>query len=240
MDTANPNFWVAFIAGILSFLSPCCLPLYPSYISYITGISYDKMQGEQDKRLIRRTALMHSLFFALGISIIFVALGFGAGLVGRFFLQYQALIRQIGGIVIIVMGLFLAGVIQWETLMKERKWHLRHKPTGYLGSILVGISFSAGWTPCIGPILTAVLAIAATDPANGALLMTAYSLGFAIPFLILAYTLGSVRWLLKYSGTIARIGGVVMVLMGILLYTNAMTMISAYLTRIFGVGWFGL
>ncbi|MFC4767711.1 cytochrome c biogenesis CcdA family protein [Effusibacillus consociatus] len=233
-DPSNPNFLVAFAAGILSFLSPCCLPLYPSYISYITGISYDRMSGERDKFQIRRTALVHSLFFVLGFSIIFVALGFGAGFIGRFFIQYQDLIRQIGGIVIIVMGLFLAGILKWESLLKERKWHLRNKPAGYLGSMLVGISFSAGWTPCIGPILTAVLAVAATDPANGVWLMAAYSLGFAIPFLILAYSLGSVRWLLKYSGVIARIGGIVMVIMGILLYTNAMTAITAYLIRLFG------
>lgn len=233
-DTANPNFWVAFAAGILSFLSPCCLPLYPSYISYITGISYDKMQGERDKLQIRRAALMHSVFFVLGFSVIFVALGASAGLIGRFFVQYKDVIRQIGGIVIIVMGLFLAGVIKWEYLMKERKWHLRNKPAGYLGSMLVGVSFSAGWTPCIGPILTAVLAIAATDPANGAWLMVAYSLGFAIPFLVLAYSLGSVRWLIRYAGTIARIGGIVMVIMGILLYTNAMTVITVYLIRLFG------
>ncbi len=192
------------------------------------------MQGERDRFAIRRMALVHSLFFVLGFSVIFVALGASAGLVGRLFVQYKDLIRQIGGIVIIVMGLFLAGVIKWESLMKERKWHLRNKPAGYFGSLLVGISFSAGWTPCIGPILASVLAIAATDPANGTRLMIAYSLGFAIPFLILAYSLGSVRWLLKYSGVIARIGGIVMVLMGILLYTNAMTAITIYLVRLFG------
>ncbi|WP_131927743.1 cytochrome c biogenesis CcdA family protein [Effusibacillus lacus] len=226
--------FIAFAAGILSFLSPCCLPLYPSYISYITGISYDQMQGERDRFRIRRTALLHSFFFVLGFSIIFIALGASAGLIGQLFNEYKDLIRQIGGIIIIVMGLFLAGIIKWEYLMKERKFHLRNKPAGYLGSVLVGITFSAGWTPCIGPILTAVISLAATDPVNSAWLMVAYSLGFAIPFLILAYSLGSVRWLLKYSGTIAKIGGYVMIIMGILLYTNAMTVITVYLIQIFG------
>ncbi|BCJ88365.1 cytochrome c biogenesis CcdA family protein [Effusibacillus dendaii] len=233
-DTSNPNMLMAFVAGVLSFLSPCCLPLYPSYISYLTGISYEKLQGERDNFRIRRTALVHSIFFVIGFSIIFVALGFGAGAVGKIFNQYKDLIRQIGGIIIIVMGLFLTGAIKWESLLKERKWHLRNKPAGYIGSVLVGVSFSAGWTPCIGPILASVLAIAATDPANGVGLMSAYSLGFAIPFLILAYSLGSVRWLLKYSSVISRIGGIVMVIMGFLLLTNAMTVITIYMIKLFG------
>lgn len=166
-DASNPNMLMAFLAGVLSFLSPCCLPLYPSYISYLTGISYEKLQGERDKFQIRRTVLVHSIFFVIGFSIIFVALGFGAGTIGKIFNQYKDLIRQIGGIIIIVMGLFLTGIIKWESLLKERKWHLRNKPAGYLGSVLVGISFSAGWTPCIGPILASVLAMAATNPTNG-------------------------------------------------------------------------
>jgi cytochrome c-type biogenesis protein len=192
------------------------------------------MQGKGDLAQIRKTALTHSLFFVLGFSIIFVALGFGASAIGKIFVQYQDLIRQIGGILIIVMGLFLAGVIKWEFLMKEKKWHLGNKPAGYFGSMLVGISFSAGWTPCIGPILASVLAIAATSPSSGVLLMVSYSLGFAVPFLILAYSLGSVRWIMKYSATISKIGGWIMVLMGILLLTNAMTVITIYLIKLFG------
>lgn len=233
-ESANPTLIVAFVAGLLSFISPCCLPLYPSYISYITGISYDQMQGKGDRAQIRKTALTHSLFFVLGFSIIFVALGFGASAIGTVFIKYQELIRQIGGILIIVMGLFLTGIIKWEFLMKEKKWHMTNKPAGYLGSMLVGISFSAGWTPCIGPILASVLAIAATSPSSGVLLMVSYSLGFAIPFLILAYSLGSVRWIMKYSTTISKIGGIIMIIMGILLLTNAMTVITIYLIKLFG------
>ncbi|MFC4769875.1 cytochrome c biogenesis CcdA family protein [Effusibacillus consociatus] len=225
---------IAFVAGVLSFLSPCCLPLYPSYLSYLTGISYEKLQGTRDKFQMRKTVLSHSLFFVLGFSIIFVALGFGAGAIGRIFTQYKDLIRQIGGILIIVMGCFLAGIIRWEALMKEKKWNLRNKPAGYLGSLLVGISFSAGWTPCIGPILASVLTIAATDPLNGVRLMGAYSLGFAIPFLILAYSIGSVRWILKYSTLISRIGGILLIIMGFLLLTNTMTVITVYLIKLYG------
>ncbi|MBL0385567.1 cytochrome c biogenesis protein CcdA [Tumebacillus sp. ITR2] len=230
----NPTFWIAFLAGLLSFVSPCCLPLYPSYLSYITGVSYEQMQDQRDQGAVKRRALAHALFFVLGFSIIFVALGLSAGTIGRVFSTYSTLIRQVGGIVIIVMGLFMAGFLRVEWLMREMKWHTAKKPAGYLGAVIVGISFAAGWTPCIGPILASVLVVAATNPVSGMSLMVFYSLGFAIPFLIMAYTLGSVRWLLKYSGMLSKIGGIGMVLMGILLITNAMTSITTYLIRIFG------
>jgi len=234
-DTDNPTFIVAFFAGLLSFISPCVLPLYPSYLSYITGVSYDKMYGnERDIRAVRRSALMHSLFFTLGFSLIFIALGFSAGWFGQLFLKYQHLIRQIGGILIIVMGLFLTGVIKIDFLLRTSRMQVKNKPAGYLGAMLVGISFAAGWTPCIGPILASVLLLAATNPISGGSLMLFYSLGFAIPFLILAYSLGSIKWLVKYSGTIAKVGGVGMVIMGILLLTNSMTVITTKLIDLFG------
>ncbi|WP_347338326.1 cytochrome c biogenesis CcdA family protein [Tumebacillus amylolyticus] len=238
-SSSNPTFIIAFLAGLLSFVSPCVLPLFPSYMSFITGVSYDQMYGaERDTRLVRRKALAHSLFFILGFSIIFVALGFTSGTIGTFFLNNQELIRRVGGIFIVVMGLFMAGVVKIDFLMQTKKFQTRNKPVGYLGAIVVGISFAAGWTPCVGPILASVLLIAATNPVSGGSLMLFYSLGFAVPFIILAYTLGSVRWLLKYSEIISKIGGIGMVLMGILLITNGMTLITQWLQRLFG-GWIG-
>jgi cytochrome c-type biogenesis protein len=235
LSSSNPTFVIAFLAGLLSFVSPCVLPLYPSYLSYITGVSYDQMYGaERDTRLIRKKALTHSLFFVLGFSIIFVTLGFTSGTIGTIFTNYQELIRQVGGILIIVMGLFMSGLIKIDFLMQTKKFQTRNKPVGYLGAVIVGISFAAGWTPCVGPILASVLAIAATNPVSGGSLMLFYSLGFALPFIFLAYTLGSVRWLLKYSELITKIGGVGMVLMGILLVTNGMTLITQWLQRLFG------
>lgn len=230
----TPTFYLAFVAGLLSFVSPCCLPLYPSYISYITGVSFDEMKSTENRNKIRNKALVHSLFFVLGFSIIFIALGMSASVIGRLFVVYKDLVRQIGGILVIVMGLFLAGAIKPGFLYKQKKWTLKSKPVGYLGSMLVGISFAAGWTPCVGPILASVLILAATNAASGMILMFFYALGFAIPFLILAYTLGSVRSILKYSETISKIGGWLMVLMGILLLTNWITRISALLISIFG------
>jgi cytochrome c-type biogenesis protein len=239
-DSSNPTFLIAFLAGLLSFVSPCCLPLYPSYLSYITGVSYDNLFGQRDQKEIRRKVLMHSIFFVIGFSIIFIVLGFSAGAVGSFFVQYQDLIRKIGGIMIIVMGLFLSGFIRMDFLLRQVKLEVKtKKPASYFGAVLVGISFAAGWTPCIGPILASILMLAMNNPVSGGSLMLFYSLGFAIPFLVMAYTLGSVRWLLKYSETISKIGGIGMILMGILLFTNAMTTITNWLVSLFG-GFTGL
>ncbi|MGZ4031003.1 MAG: cytochrome c biogenesis CcdA family protein, partial [Tumebacillaceae bacterium] len=176
LQSSNPTFIIAFVAGLLSFISPCVLPLYPSYLSYITGISYDEMHADGDRSLVRRRSLMHSLFFCLGFSIIFVALGFTSSMVGTLFLDYSTLIRQIGAILIIVMGLFLSGLLKIDFLYKQAKFQLKSKPVGYLGAIVVGISCAAGWTPCIGPILASVLAIAASNPVSGVTLMLFYSI----------------------------------------------------------------
>ncbi|MDB5084383.1 MAG: cytochrome biosis protein [Bacilli bacterium] len=233
MNVAAPSLTIAFAAGLLSFVSPCCLPLYPSYISYITGVSFDQIKSAEH-RGVRSRAVIHSLFFIIGFSIIFVALGLSASLIGQFFITYKTIVRVLGGALIIVMGLFLLELIQWDFLFREKKWHLASKPTGYLGSILVGISFAAGWTPCIGPILSGVLLYAASNPGSGLLLMTSYTLGFAIPFLILAVTLGSIRWLQRYSMIVSKIGGAIMVVMGVLLMTDQMTRITAWLIHLTG------
>ncbi len=232
--TAAPSVWIAFLAGILSFISPCCLPLYPSYISYISGVAMDRSGAGLVTGEARRRALAHAVFFVLGFSVIFVALGASASLIGTVFAEYKPVISRIGGVVIVVMGLVLLGVIKWEFLAREFKWQAKSRRSGYLGAFIVGVSFSAGWTPCIGPILASVITVAATSEVSGGLLMSVYALGFALPFLLLAYTLGSVRWLQKYSEWTSRIGGAVMVVMGLLLLTGRMTLITAWLIRLFG------
>lgn len=237
--SASPSIWLAFLAGLVSFLSPCCLPLYPSYISYISGVSVGANTDVAVTHSIRRKALSHAVFFVLGFSVIFIALGASASLVGLLFAQYHTLVSQIGGIIVIVMGLVLMGIIKPSFLLREVKWHIESKPRGYLGAFVVGVSFSAGWTPCIGPILASVITVAATSQVNGALLMLFYTVGFAIPFLILAYTLGSVRWLHKYSHRVSQIGGGVMVLMGVLLATGQMTLVIKWLIGLYG-GYVGL
>jgi len=225
------NVWIAFFAGLASFISPCCLPLYPSYISYITGVSVSQLK-EGGSREVRMRTLSHTFFFVLGFSIVFYTLGYGAGALGDYFKEYQSLISKLSAILVIVMGLFLIGVFQPQFLMKERKFKINMKPAGYLGTFIIGIGFAAGWSPCIGPILQLIISMALNEPTMWFQYMTAYSLGFAVPFMVFAYFLGSTKWILKYSGRIMKIGGVLMILMGILLYTEQMTKITIWLNTI--------
>ncbi|MFH5184879.1 cytochrome c biogenesis CcdA family protein [Paenibacillus sp. TAB 01] len=226
------NSWIALWAGIASFISPCCLPLYPSYLSYITGISVSQLKSGEADNGVRTRTILHTLCFIVGFSIIFYSLGWGAGLVSNLFIDYKDLLRQIAAILIFVMGLFLLGIFQPNWLMRERKFQWRLKPAGYIGSVLIGMGFAAGWSPCIGPILSAILALATTNPDSWFPLISAYSLGFALPFFVLAFFIGSTRWILRYSSRIMKIGGGLMIVMAILLYTDRMTKITIWLNQI--------
>ncbi|AZK47043.1 cytochrome c biogenesis CcdA family protein [Paenibacillus lentus] len=229
---ADINVLVALGAGIASFISPCCLPLYPSYLSYITGMSVQTLKTEQNKREVRMKTMTHTLAFILGFSVVFYTLGFGAGLFGEFFISNRDLIRQISAILIILMGLFLLGIFQPQFLLKERKMDFKLKKTGYVASFIFGIGFSAGWSPCVGPILAAIISLAVSEPGAWLSLITAYTLGFAIPFFILAFFIGSTKWITRYSGAIMKIGGVLLLLMGVLLFTNQMYKITIWLQQI--------
>ncbi|WP_020616811.1 cytochrome c biogenesis CcdA family protein [Paenibacillus daejeonensis] len=232
------NIWLAFGAGFLSFISPCCLPLYPSYLSYITGISVTDLKAERRTRDVRIRTMVHTFFFMIGFCIVFYTLSYGTSAFGDFFRDYERLIRQISAIMIIVLGLVLVGFWQPRFLMKERKMDVQLGKKSYLGSIIFGIGFSAGWSPCVGPILSAILLLAATNPGTWFQLTTAYALGFAIPFFVLAFFIGSTRWILKYSSTIMKIGGGVMILMGILLFTDQMSRLTVWLNQ-FAPDWLG-
>ncbi|GGE22763.1 cytochrome C biogenesis protein CcdA [Marinithermofilum abyssi] len=231
---ADVSIWLAFAAGVLSFISPCCLPLYPSYLSYITGVSVSQLQDKEQSAELRRKTMIHTLFFILGFSIIYFALGFSASAVGKLFKEYQDTIRMLGGVLLAVMGLFLLGIFQPGFMMREKRLNIGGKRWGYLGSTLVGIGFAAGWTPCVGPILGSVLYMAAANPAAGLAYITAYTLGFAIPFFVMAFFLGRTRWILRYSQGLMKAGGAMMVIAGVLLYFNQMTMIINWLTQFTG------
>lgn len=226
------NIWLAFGAGFASFISPCCLPLYPSYLSYITGISVADLKGNANAKQKRMLTMSHTLFFILGFCTVYYALGYGTNVFAEFFSEYRQLIRQISAILIILMGLFLIGLFQPQLLMKDRRMNLIPKKASYISSFIFGIGFSAGWSPCMGPALTAILGLAATEPGTWFRLTSAYALGFAIPFFVLAFFLGTARWILKYSATVMKIGGAVMILMGILLFTDQMTKITIWLNVI--------
>jgi cytochrome c-type biogenesis protein len=220
--------WMAFFAGIASFISPCCLPLYPSYLSYMTGISVSQLKSGSDAAAVRLRTVLHSIFFALGFSVVFFTLGWSAGLLRDIFIDYKDLIRQLSAILILLMGLFMLGIFQPQFLMKERKWQVRMKPAGYAGSFVIGVGFAAGWSPCVGPILSTILALSLSGNVSWLPYITAYSLGFAIPFIVLAFFIGSTRWILRFSNLFMKIGGAVMIMIAILLYTGRMEKITIW------------
>ncbi|MBM7644940.1 cytochrome c-type biogenesis protein [Scopulibacillus daqui] len=235
---ANVNIFIAFGAGLLSFVSPCSLPLYPAYLSYITGISVDELK--ENNGLLQRRAWLHTLFFLAGFSLIFIALGLSSSFIGGLFHQFGDVIRQAGAILIIFFGVVVVGWLKPSFLMKDRKISFRERPSGFLGSMIIGMGFAAGWTPCTGPILAAVIALGVTHPSEGLFYMMAYVLGFAVPFIIFSFFIGRMHWIKTYSGKVTKIGGYIMIVMGIFLYFNWMTKITSFLVgRVFG-GFTGL
>ncbi|HWI40191.1 MAG TPA: cytochrome c biogenesis protein CcdA, partial [Verrucomicrobiae bacterium] len=180
------TFAAAFVAGLLSFLSPCVLPLIPSYITYITGVSFAELHAEHPAQSVRLKTMLHSLAFIAGFTTIFVLLGASATLVGGVLQRYQDLVRQAGGVLIILFGIHVSGLVNFTALLGERRINIRNKPAGYAGSFAVGLAFAAGWTPCIGPILASILMVAATEETvgRGVLLLLSYSLGLGVPFFL--------------------------------------------------------
>jgi len=227
------GFLVAFSAGVLSFLSPCVLPLVPSYLSFVTGVSLEDMQDGVD----RKATLTHSLLFVSGFSIIFIVLGASASFLGVFLRHYEVWIARIGGLAIMVLGLHLTGILRITALLKERRLHLADKPSGYLGSLGVGAAFGAGWTPCIGPVLGAILTLAGTQESvwSGVSLLTVYSMGLAIPFLLSAWALDSFldtfSRFKRFLPVVEKASGVLLVILGVLLLTGSFTILSTYLIR---------
>jgi cytochrome c-type biogenesis protein len=187
-----------------------------------------------ENAMLQKRSLLHTIFFLIGFSAIFIAIGFGTSFVGRFFLEYKDLIRQLGGIFIVLFGLIIVGIFKPEFLMKDRRLEFKNRPSGFIGSTLIGMAFAAGWTPCTGPILTSVILLAASNPGSGVLYMVAYSLGFAIPFLILSFFVGRMKWIRKNSGKIVKIGGYIMIVMGIVLFFDWMTKIIIIFSSMFG------
>lgn len=225
---------IAFTAGVFSFISPCVLPLIPSYLTYITGISFDELVDNHSQAVRRRT-LIHSLFFILGFSLVFVALGASATLVGGFFQANQAVIRRIGGVIVILLGIHITGLVKLKLLEREKRFEFNHKPLGYLGSILVGIAFAAGWTPCIGPILASILLYAGTSEnvIGGVVLLIAYSLGLGLPFLLSALAFNTFLAYFsrfnRYLRIVSIISGIFLVIVGLLLVFDYLSVFSSFL-----------
>lgn len=221
-----------FLAGVISFLSPCILPLLPVYFSTLAGNNLQT--DEQGNKKYDATIIVKTLLFILGISMTFIALGFGAGFFGSLFNNRTFII--IMGIIVIIFGVIQTGLIKIPFMQREAKLNIKRSKTGgYLGAFLLGLAFSFGWSPCIGPILGSVLFIAASGtPLYGAALMSIYTLGLAIPFLIIAvfanFLLGKLKKLNKAMPIIKIVGGVILILMGILLVTGNLNVLTAALT----------
>lgn len=230
------NMTIAFLAGLLSFLSPCVLPLFPSYLSFITGMSVGDLTQQQGRS--RRQVALHSLAFIVGFSAVFVILGVSFSTVSQLLFDYRNAVRMGGGLLVILFGLYLSHILRPTWFTRSAQMQLKSKPAGYLGSTLVGIAFAAGWTPCVGPILGSILALAGTaETMNaGVSLLSAYSLGLALPFFVASLVLdrfllgySRFRWLIPYF---ERAAGFLLVLVGLVVVTNYMSSLNSYLISI--------
>ncbi len=221
---------MAFIAGVISFLSPCVLPLVPGYISFVSGVSVEEIGGLREKNVV----IVNSIFFIIGFSMIFVLLGISATWMGVFFASKKAILTKIAGLIIIFFGIFKMGLIRSFAFYREARFHMRDRKFGILGALLVGAAFAFGWTPCVGPILGSILAYAGTlgKVDQGILLLLIYSMGLGIPFLVVAFALnrflGVFDRIKKHLRLIEIISGIILVILGLLVFTDKLILIPGY------------
>ena len=234
---SDVNVFVAFAAGIFSFLSPCVLPLIPSYLSFISGVSLEDMRQDRTLKRVRARVVLNSVAFIAGLSLVFICLGVSASFLGSLFFGYRNSIRIVGGLFILLVGLYLIGLLKIPALERYLQFNLKDKPAGYLGSVLVGITFAVAWTPCVGPILGAILALAGTsgEIGRGTLLLSTYAAGLGLPFFLSAVAINSfIRFsqsFRRYIHAFHMAGGILLVVVGVLLITDYMTMLNIYALR---------
>ncbi|WP_020677990.1 cytochrome c biogenesis CcdA family protein [Geopsychrobacter electrodiphilus] len=240
----NLSLWIAFSAGALSFSSPCVLPLLPSYVSYITGLTFGQLQEEHPGAKARLTVLLHTLVFILGFSAVFVSLGAIAGLASQAFQLYfregLGWLQRGGGVLIFLFGIHLTGLFHFGILLGDKRVQVPNKPKGFLGTFLVGVVFAAGWTPCIGPILGAILALAAgtnSSAGQGVVLLSFYSAGLGIPFLISAMLfhgfLSAFKRFRKHIRLVEIVTGVMLMAVGAMLFLDYYARLTSYLFQWF-------
>jgi cytochrome c-type biogenesis protein len=232
------TYWGALLAGLVSFLSPCVLPLVPPYLCYMAGVSLDQLTGQSSEVIARRTVMLSSAAFVLGFSTVFVTLGATASAIGRFVASYADILAAVGGAVIIVMGLHFLGVFKIPFLQRTLRVDLDNR-AGPVGSYLLGLAFAIGWTPCIGPVLGTILFVAGAEQTvgQGALLLAVYSLGLGVPFIIAGLFAGRfmdfMRKFRSHLGTVERVMGGALVLTGVLFMTGQITAFSFWILSIF-------
>jgi len=237
----NVTLLAAFGAGLLSFVSPCVLPLVPGYLSYVSGLSLDELRGAASPAVqasadARRRVLVASLAFILGFSLVFVALGATASAAGQFLIGRLPVLSRVAGAVVIVFGLHTMGILRIEWLYQTRQMHTTRKPAGFFGALLVGAAFAFGWTPCLGPILAGILAVGASRETVGAAvrLLAVYSLGLGVPFLLTGLAInrffGTMARIRKHYHAIEMASGGLLVVIGLLIFTNRFTVIAQWLS----------
>jgi cytochrome c-type biogenesis protein len=243
----NVTLLAAFIAGLLSFISPCVLPLIPGYLSYVSGLSLDEMRGASVPSVgggtavavaspARRRVLISSIAFCIGFSLVFISLGASASAIGQFLMERLTLLGKIAGAIIILFGLHTMGVLKIGWLYSEKRIQTNRKPAGVFGAMLVGIAFAFGWTPCIGPILAGILAVAAGQDTigQGVRLLAIYSLGLAVPFILTSLAINrffvAFARIRRHYHKIELASGALLVVIGVLIFTNRFTVIAQWLT----------
>jgi cytochrome c-type biogenesis protein len=238
---SQTSLMAAFLAGLLSFVSPCVLPLVPSYVSYISGLSIDELKQAEGRQRTRRAVVSNTLMFVVGFSVVFIGFGASATAIGEWLVTYQDEIRKIGAVLIVLFGLSLTGLVKLRFLMAERRVHLVRRPAGYAGSFLIGATFAAGWTPCVGPVLGAMLLYAAASDtlADGITLLTFYSLGLGLPLLAVSLAVDrfliSFRLVRPYMGAITMASGFLLITFGVVMYVDGLGRITSLFER-YGIG----
>ncbi|MBD8875597.1 cytochrome c biogenesis protein CcdA [Roseibium polysiphoniae] len=231
----------AFLAGLLSFVSPCVLPIVPPYLCYLAGVSVAELKGETATAATSRRIVLSSVAFVLGFSVVFVALGATASVIGQSIARYFDTLSIIAGIIIIIMGLHFLGLFRISLLFREARVQVERKPPGLLGAFVMGLAFAFGWTPCVGPVLAAILFMAGStgSTGQGGLLLAAYALGIGIPFILAAAFasrfLGWASRFRKHMGTVEKVMGGFLVLTGLLFVTGQMSTIAFWLLEAFPV-----
>lgn len=234
------SFPLAFLAGLVSFLSPCVLPVVPSYVVFVSGVTLEELR-EGTAAAARRAAVIHSVLFVLGFTAVFMTLGWAATSAGLAFARAMPWLNRLGGVLLIVFGLYLAGLLRVPALTREMRVHLSDKPTGPAGSFLVGVAFGAGWTPCIGPVLASILLYAGMEATRtqGALLLATYALGLGLPFVLASVAfngfLAGTRKMRDWMVPLGRVAGAALVLVGLMMVTGSFATLTAFLA---GLGQF--
>ena len=236
LAASNPGLLVAFAAGVISFLSPCVLPLVPGYLSLMSGVGTAELAvatRADTRRLLRST-----LLFVAGFTMVFVSLGAGASAIGQVLLDHQLGLNKVAGTVVFVMGLAMAGVVTPQVLQRERRLDVRPSKLGAFAAPVMGMAFAFGWTPCIGPVLASVLSLAGAEATlgRGISLLLAYSLGLGVPFVATGVAFGrlagALDWVKRHARTINLVSGLLLAAFGVLLFTNRLSRMSSYLVRL--------